>query len=282
MKDRERIKDRITLSDVEIASKVGFFYSMDLTQIAADQGKLDSLRVYQRSGIYYTEGRARQALEELLGVPRLPVLMPQSRLSYLIMWEAHSQDHRQSPSDSLARSRETAWVVRGGSLAKTISRCCPRCRRENKKFSKQMMADIPRHQLIPCSPFTHVSIDFLGPYEVRGVANKRAKVKVFGLVIVCQNTRAVKLMAVPGYDTYSFLLAYVRFTSDHGSPRLVVSDRGTQLVRAGKMINEKVDHVSRWDWKTIKDLQPSLGRSGFSWKLAASGVMVWWSVKWPA
>ena len=79
--------------------------------------------------------------------------------------------------------------------------------------------------------FTHVSIYFLGPYEVRGVANKHAKVKVYGLVIVCQNTRAVKLLAVPGYDTYSFLLAYVRFTSDHGSPRLVVSDLGHSWLR---------------------------------------------------
>ncbi|MCP3680154.1 MAG: hypothetical protein GY782_07870, partial [Gammaproteobacteria bacterium] len=66
--------------------------------------------------------------------------------------------------------------------------------------------------------------------------NQRARVKVYGLVIVCQNIRAVKLLVVPGYDTYSFLLTFSRFTSNYGNPALVVSDRGTQLLKASKTV----------------------------------------------
>ena len=129
------------------------------------------------------------------------------------------------------------------------------------------MADIPKQQMMPCPPFTNVSLDYLGPYQVKGLANSRARVKVYGLVFVCQNIRAVKLLAVPGYDTYSFLLAYSRFTSDYGAPALVVSDRGTQLVRAGKVIGGQSD-VTGWDWTLISS---RAARSGTKWTFVEPG-----------
>ena len=139
----------------------------------------------------------------------------------------------------------------GTALAKYVTRHCMKCRLDQRRPSKQLMADIPKHQLVPCPPFTNISLDFLGPYKVRGLGNQRARIKVYGLVVVCQNVRAVKLLAVPGYDTYSFLLAYARFTADHGPPARVVSDRGTQLVKAGKMVGDSLEDVEKWDWEDI-------------------------------
>merc|ERR1712082_188868 len=129
--------------------------------------------------------------------------MPGSRLAKLLMWESHDEDHRRTPSDALAWSRERAWIVRGAKLAKYVTEHCPKCKLTQKKFAAQLMSYIPEHQLTPCPPFTNISMDFLGPYKVRGLGNQRARVKVYGLVIVCQNIRAVKLLVVPGYDAYS-------------------------------------------------------------------------------
>ena len=137
---------------------------------------------------------------------------------------------KRTTTDALARSCEWAWIVRGGKLAKLMTRQCPRCCLDSKQLAEQVMGDIPEHQLMPCPPFSNVSLDFLGPFKVNGLANQRARIKVYGLLIVCQkNTRALKLLPVQGYDTGSFLMAYIRFSSNYGNPALVVSDRGTQV-----------------------------------------------------
>ena len=207
-----------------------------------DKGDLTTLQPTSQGGIIFTSRRVGLALEALLGCDRLPILMPRSRLAELIMWHSHSEDHRRNLMDTLARSRELAWIVRGARLAKSVCARCPRCRLCRRITEKQIMSQIPRHQLIQCPPFTNISLDFMGPFQVKGLGNQRARIKVYGLVIVCQNVRAVKLLPVPGYDTGSFLVSYKRFTNDFGTPELIVSDRGSQLVKAGKILNvEKQD-----------------------------------------
>ena len=136
----------------------------------------------------------------------------------------------------LARSRHKAWIIRGRYLAREICKSCPRCKLLKRKLTEQIMADIPSHHLRPCPPFTFVSLDFAGPYKARSMGNSRSFVKEWGLVIICQNTRAVKMLATAGYSTDDFLTAYHRFTSNFGCPLLVVSDAGSQLIKAGKII----------------------------------------------
>ena len=147
---------------------------------------------------------------EVLGVDRLPILMRSSRLATLIMIKAHEEDHWANPLDALARSRRYAWIVRGRSLAKLICKSCPSCRLVRVKLSQQLMSDIPPHQLRPCPPFTNISLDFAGPFSARAMGNSRSNIKVWGLVICCQNTRAVKLLATACYSTDDFLTSYRR------------------------------------------------------------------------
>ena len=86
-----------------------------------EEGALTSLHTWMDRGVVWTRGRyTRRGLEEKLGVSEIPVLDPRSRLSELIMREAHERDHRHAPADTLARSRRTAWVVRGRNCAKKI------------------------------------------------------------------------------------------------------------------------------------------------------------------
>merc|ERR1712082_341108 len=96
-KDRERIREHLTVEDMTLANRLIFFYSMELTKAALDRGDLSSLRVHYSKGIYYTQDRAGRALEKLLGLTKLPVLMSGSHLAKLLMWEIHAEDHRRSP-----------------------------------------------------------------------------------------------------------------------------------------------------------------------------------------
>ena len=95
------------------------------------------------------------------------------------------------------------------------------------------MADIPVHQLRPCPPFTYISLDFAGPYKVKAMGNSRAYVKPWGLVIICQNTRAICMSATAGYSTDDFLTTFLRFKANHGNPLLVVTNAGRQFIKTG-------------------------------------------------
>ena len=220
----------------------------------------------------YTRGRVGQALEHLLGVDELPVLLAGTRLAALVMWKSHEEDHKQLPRDTLARSRKRAWIVNGMRLAKWVSRQCPHCNitraKEKKQLVEQLMADIPEHQLVPCPPFTNVSVDFMGPYKVRGLANQRARIKVYGCVFVCQNTRAVKLIPVPGYDTDSLMLAFINFTSNFSTPSLVVSDAGSQMKKTAKVVSENEEDFAKLNWDKISD---TLAKSGTKWLAVPPG-----------
>ena len=256
----------MTVEEIHVARQLQFIASMGPTVVAMEKGELEPLRPVIEKGIVYVRGRCDGSLMELLGVTRLPVLARQSRLAHLIMIEAHCEDHRSSASNVLARSRQRAWIVRGRFLAKLVCKSCPLCKLNRRKMTQQLMADIPAHQLYPCPPFSYVSLDFAGPYMVKAMGNSRTQLKVWGLVVVCQNTRAIKMYATAGYGTDDFLTAFTRFTANHGNPLLVVSDSGSQLVKAGKLIDQ-ID-LSKLDWNKISE---GAAKNGTKWKVVEPG-----------
>ena len=118
--DRGRIMENLYVRDILVARHIQFAVSMSPTFKALKDGKLDSLRPFTNRGVVFTKGRFGDAMLEVLGVDRLPILMRSSRLATLIMIKAHEEDHQANSLDALARSRRSAWIVRGRSLAKLI------------------------------------------------------------------------------------------------------------------------------------------------------------------
>ena len=101
------------------------------------------------------------------------------------------------------------------------------------------MANIREESLTVCRPWSHISLDFAGPFVVKGAVNSRAKMKSWVVVYCCRSSKAVCLLATCGYSTASFLLKHEEFVATHGAPISIVSDRGTQLVAAGKVLAER-------------------------------------------
>ena len=112
------------------------------------------------------------------------------------------------------------------------------------------MALIREESLMPCPPWTYISLDFAGPVIIRGEVNRRARCKAWILVYVCRTTKAVCLLATSGYSTADFLCKHEEFVSRKGNPKTIVSDRGTQLVRAGMALAEK-EKPANWKWSDI-------------------------------
>jgi hypothetical protein len=180
--------------------------------------------------------------------------MPESRVSFLYMVQAHCGEfglvHR-SVVSTLARSRRKVWIVRGRDLAKHVVNSCPKCDKDRKVMLVQQMADIREEQLTVAPPWTHVALEFAGPITVKGQVNKRSKMKVWILVYSCRATKAVCMLATPGYSTSDFLCKHSEFVYRKGRPSTIVSDRGSQLVAAGIVIAEKDMPINKLDWKEV-------------------------------
>ena len=259
-----KTKDIVSLDPVAIelqeSERLILMSAMPESYTALKEGKLDSLLPKKKGLMLVTTGRiGEKPLSRLLGVDCLPILMPNTRAAYLFMYRAHCGDSgyfwnnmvHKSAVETLARSRAWVWIMKGKSLAKQICKSCPMCIRRRRVLCKQQIAEIKPQNLEVCKPWTFVSLDFAGPVLCKGVVNSRARRKCWILVYVDRSTKAVCLLACPGYDTASFLLRHEEFVARKGEPREIISDQGSQLLSAGVILAKK-ESPEYWDWERIK------------------------------
>ena len=70
----------------------------------------------------------------------------------------------------------------------------------------------------------------MGLFIIRGEVNKRSRTKCWIIVYVCRSTKAFCLLPTTRHE---------EFVARKGQPKLIVSDRGTSLVKSGIVIAEK-------------------------------------------
>ena len=139
-----------------------------------------------------------------------------------MVW-AHCQDHA-GVDTSYQTSMQVAWIVGGRVLARSIKRACVRCRYLARQLLDQQMSVLPPHLAVPCPPFCYVAVDLAGPFVCkREGASKTTRrnpgtMKVWAVLIVCLQVKAVKIYLVGGLHTEDFLLAWDSFVADHGQP----------------------------------------------------------------
>ena len=130
----------------------------------------------------------------------------------------------------------------------------------------QKMAALPDSLQKPAPPFTNVGLDLAGPITVKAMVNKRARMKVWVVILLDLNAKAVNIELAPGYSTKDFMLAYSSHVSQRGDPAFVHSDRGSQLVSAQRLLN---DDVPKYDWSGIASASAA---KGTTWKFAPAGA----------
>ena len=201
-----------TAAELETSERMLLLTAMPASYSALDEGRLDSLLPKRDGFLLVTTGRiGEKSLSRLLGVASLPILLPNTRAAFLYMTRAHCGEDNlvhNSAVETLARSRSSVWIVRGKDLARKVCKTCPKCILRRKELSGQQIANIKPESLEVCRPWTYVSLDFSGPVVCKGVVNARARRKCWILVYCCRSTKAVCFLAVPGYDTESFLIRH--------------------------------------------------------------------------
>ena len=219
------------------------------------QGKLANLHIIVRNSIPLVQTRFKVKVKQFFGRTELPVVLANTRLGYLICEDAHNQCHR-SGDMALTLTKQVAYVIGAKKILINIRRKCLVCQKEQVQAAKQQMGAFPEELQHPDPPFVKIGIDLAGPFNIKADIRRRSgrladgKVKMYVVIFVCHATSACKLYLSRDYSAEGFLQAWAQHISDMGKPRLVYSDRGTQLVSAAGGL-DPFDEEDVLDWEKM-------------------------------
>ena len=117
------------------------------------------------------------------------------------------------------------------------------------------MGSFPEERINPhTKPFTSICIDLLGLTMVKAMANKRAHLKVWPILFVCQATGALNIQVAHDYGARAFSLQYDHYVALRDAPLKVVSDQGSRLTSASHQVAwTERESPSNWEWTTIEE-----------------------------
>ncbi|XP_051167780.1 uncharacterized protein LOC127285688 [Leptopilina boulardi] len=134
------------------------------------------------------------------------------------------------------------------------------------------MGDLPKIRVNQARPFSHVGIDYCGPFFIKEKKYRnRTKIKIYIAVFVCLVVKAVHLEVVSDVSTETFLGALRRFIGRRGKPNVISSDNGSNFIGANNELkdlgnllrsekfNEQTAHILNdqgIEWKFIPPLSP--------------------------
>ena len=121
------------------------------------------------------------------------------------------------------------------------------------------MANLPQFRVAPHTPsFHYVSCDYFGPITVNVGRNKTTK--HYGVIFTYLNTRTVHLELATDCTAIEFIQTLGQFFSIRGYPAVILSDYGTQFVRALSDLKELIQGANE------KILKEYCVDKGIQWK----------------
>ena len=179
-------------------------------------------------------GRFTEAMKDLSQhMFNVPILDKDSPIAYAVAFDVHWNHPVCSHSGvetTLRFIMKKVYIMEGRSLVKSIRRNCQRCRFLLKKSIDVSMGPISNANLTIAPAFL-CQVDLSGPYNAFSPLHKRTTVKVWITVFCCCTTSAINIKMMDDYSTDSFIMSFTRFACDHGFPRKIFCDSGSQLVK---------------------------------------------------
>ena len=185
-------------------------------------------------------GRTRlSAAQKLPRSVREPLFLPRQHPAVrLLVRHLHEKSlhHAGGVNHTLAKLRERYWLTQGRRTVFQALKDCVPCRRRAAKPSRPRQGQLPAFR-IPVQEdkplvFSQVGVDCAGPYRIK--RGRSIELHYF-LLLTCCKTRAIRLEWLADMSTDSFLQAWSRLSCRGVSPRMVVSDNGSNFVGANKL-----------------------------------------------
>jgi len=169
-----------------------------------------------------------------------PILLPKhSQLTVLLIDFVHRYHCHPGAQTTQNILQQEYWIISARSFIHKRLRQCVSCFKASPKPLQPSMGDLPKPRLVGTKPFSHVGIDFAGPFMVKAALLRRIQAtKGYLCIFVCMATRAVHLELVSDLSTALFLAALDRFISRRGRCTDLYSDCGTNFVGAKRYLKE--------------------------------------------
>lgn len=93
------------------------------------------------------------------------------------------------------------------------------------------MGPIPACNMTIAPAFYFTQVDLSRPYQSFSPQHERTTVKIWLIIFCCCSTSAVNIKVMDDYTATSFIQAFTKFSCDHGYPKRLMCDEGSQLVK---------------------------------------------------
>ena len=110
--------------------------------------------------------------------------------------------------DTLAISRQIAYIIDGRKIADIVRESCPQCRRQKAKLCQVQIAPVDHHLFEAGLPYTITQSDLAGPFTSYNGLNKRSTLKVYAALFKCMVSSHLTVHTLDHYDKDAFVLAY--------------------------------------------------------------------------
>lgn len=131
-----------------------------------------------------------------------PIILPQHRVSELLIEQAHKLVLHGGTQLMLRVLRQNYWIILARKLVKAhVHRCVTYARQSANSF-QQLMGQLSRDRVNQAPPFTHTGVDYAGPMNLTVYVGRGQKTcKHYVAVFVCLVTKAIYLECVDDYTT---------------------------------------------------------------------------------
>ncbi|XP_062714068.1 uncharacterized protein LOC134290870 [Aedes albopictus] len=195
---------------------------------------------------------------------KYPIILPRDHhTTRLIVAHYHHKLHHQNHETVINEIRQKFSIPQLRSTYTKVRNNCQRCKNDRAVPRAPIMADLPLARLGAFTrPFTHVGVDFFGPYEV--VVGRRIE-KRWGLLATCLTIRAIHIEVVHSLSTNSCIMPNDRGTNFVGANRVL--EEIDSIIKEEELMKEFVDTDTSWTF-----LPPASPHMGGSWERLIGSV----------
>ncbi len=203
-----------------------------------DKHPLAGLSVTIADNAIVVMGRVRQ--QETSQPKKMWPLSIKCQLTQLLIKTEHIRQLHPGTSVMMSILAENYYIRGLRSFLKKIYKGCPQCRRANANTMTQQMGLLPTARTAPdITAFTHVGIDFAGPFTRKeGSTRKPVHHKSYACLFVCLKTRAMYIEVTRTLETEEFMVKFRKFCNRRGVPGNVYTDNGSNFVGAKNELTE--------------------------------------------
>lgn len=131
---------------------------------------------------------------------KTPIIIPgKSHMATLIVRHFHNYVHYQGRHITEGALRSNGFLIKGGKrLINSVLNKCVQCKKLRGKIEQQKMADLPSDRITPTPPFTCVSVDSFGPWDIisRRTRGGLAHAKRWAIMFSCLVMRGIHIEVI--------------------------------------------------------------------------------------